>query len=214
MAGFRLNDGSGGCPPTATPPAGYEIPFRFDSAGRLWITSCFKNLRFFGAARQDINTIYTIGQDAVPLSTAPDIISGNGITAGVNSPINITNDTECDMGILLGYDLFVDQSTRIDNMVRWTLSGRFNGANVDTISVSSMQSEDTGGYLLRQQVCSAANPHDPGVEAGGAPTLTLAPGASATIGVRLFVQYVVGSPDGSEVVTSAGAAVRAYGYMV
>lgn len=42
MTGFRLDDGSGGCPPTASAPGDYEIPFRFDGAGSLWITSCFK----------------------------------------------------------------------------------------------------------------------------------------------------------------------------
>jgi hypothetical protein len=212
MAGFRLTDGSSGCPPTETPPASYEIPFRFDSAGRLWVTSCFKGFRYFGAARHDLPIPGTIGGAFVPNSASPGA-SGGGITGGTYENITITNDTECDLGILVGLDVSADLETRADNLVYWTLASRWNG---DTHSIASVSTTKIAGStaLVRQLVGASANPHDLGFEDGSAAALTLAPGASATVGAKLFCYYGTGAPTGTETVYSSSSAVRVYGYIL
>lgn len=216
MTGFRLNDGSAGCPPTETPPSDYTIPFRFDSAGRLWITSCFKNLQYFGAARHDIGSqVGFIGDSAVGLavSTDPDVVAGNGVTQGTATNLTVTNNTGCTLGFLLGHDIFVDLSTKSQNLVRWILSARVNGANYSISAASGINSDDAS-HFVRSQFTSSANPHNNGIEAGGANDLTLAPGASMVVGAKMFIEYVVGSPTGTEVVVSAASAVRVYGYVL
>lgn len=211
MASFRLTDGSGGCPPTETPPPGYyEIPFRFDASGNLWITGCFDNFKFFGYARHDLPTPVVMGQGGAPLNTADDIVSGDGITAGAYTSLNITNDTPCTIGVLLGYDLNADLDVKGTNYAIITLSGRWNGANVDTVKCSSVRTGSSA--YARCFSGNAANPHDPAIEAGGAPGMTLAPGASAVVGCRLFLTYGEGAPDGVDRIVSAGSAVRVYGY--
>jgi hypothetical protein len=214
MAGFRLTDGSSGCPPTETPPADYEIPFRFDAAGKLWITSCFKNLQYFGAARHDITTGGgVIGNAGLLQSTDPDIVNGDGVTAGTYTNLTVTNTTGCDIGLLLGHDVFVDMTTNSGNLVRWVLSARVNGAHY-SISAASSVNHDGASMNVRSQFTASANPHNNGIEGGGANDLILASGASVVIGAKMFVAYVVGSPNGAEVVNSAASAVRVYGYVV
>lgn len=44
--------------------------------------------------------------------------------------------------------------------------------------------------------------------------MTIAAGASATFGARFFVEYIQGTPTGSEYLYSASAAVRAYGFIL
>lgn len=210
MAAFRETDGTGGCPPTETPPTGYEIPFRFDDLGNLWINGCFDNFKFFGIARHDITTPVILGTGPAPVNTADDIVSGAGITAGTYGSLNITNDTACTIGILLGYDLNADLDVKGTHLVKIILSGRWNGANVDVISCSSVRTGATD--YARCISGNAANPHDPGIEGGGSASMTLAPGATATIGARLFLQYAEGSPDGVDQIVSSGSAVRVYGY--
>lgn len=211
MAGFRLNDGSSGCPPTETPPAGYEIPFRFDEAGRLWVTSCFKGFRYFGAARHDLPIAGELGGAFVP--NGAGIVAGSGISGGTYENITVTNDTECDLGILLGLDVTADLEVRADNMAVWTLASRWNGETHSFCSTSSTKIAGSTA-LVRQMVGASANPHDLGFEDGTAAALTLAPGASATIGAKLFLYYAVGSPTGTETVYSSSSAVRVYGYIL
>lgn len=213
MTGFRLTDGSAGCPPTQTPPADYEIPFRFDAAGRLWITSCFKTFKYFGSARHDIGTPGTLGGAGLPVSSDPDIVSGSGITAGTYTNLTVTNISECDIGLLLGHDVFADLTTNTANLVRWNLSARVNGAHYSLSAASSVNHDGTPTNI-RSQFQSGANPHNNGVESGGANDLILASGASMVIGAKLFLSYVVGAPDGTEVVNSAASAVRVYGYVL
>lgn len=213
MAGFRLTDGSSGCPPTETPPADYEIPFRFDAAGRLWITSCFKGLQYFGAARHDIGTSGILGSASLPQSTDPDIISGSGITAGTYTNVTVTNDTICDLGFLLAHDVFADLTTNSHNLIRWNLSARVNGAHYSLSAASSVYHDGTVANV-RSQFQSGANPHNNGIEGGSINDLILAPGASMVIGAKLFLTYVLGAPTGSEVVNSSASAVRIYGYVV
>lgn len=213
MAGFRLTDGSSGCPPTEAPPADYEIPFRFDVAGKLWITSCFKNLKYFGAARHDIGSqVGFIGFGDLLVSTDPDIVSGSGVTQGTYTNLNVTNTSECDIGILIGLDVFADMSTRSNNLVRWCLSSRINGAHYSLAAASSINTDNTA-HFVRSQFQSSANPHDVGIETGTTP-LTLASGATMIVGAKMFIEYVVGSPTGTEVVNSAASAVRVYGYNI
>lgn len=214
MSGFRETNGSAGCPPTQDPPADYEIPFRFDDAGLLWITDCFKNVRFFGAARHDIDTqVGFIGSGGLLVSSNPDIVSGAGVTQGTYTNLTVTNDTQCDIGLLLGHDVFVDMSTKSVNLVRWVLSARVNGAHYSLSAASSVNTDDTE-HFVRSQFTSSANPHNNGIEAGGANDLILTPGASMVIGAKMFVAYVVGAPTGTEVVYSAASAVRVYGYVL
>lgn len=213
MAGFRLTGGGSGCPPTQAPPSDYQNPFRFDDAGKLWITSCFKGFRYFGSARHDVGTTYQLGSDRVLESGASDIISGNGITAGNYIMLTITNDTDCNIGVLLASDIYVDWLTSTNNMVRWVLSERWNGNN-HAISAVSSPLISPGTETIRQQASGSANPHNLNLEGYGGLPLTLAPGASAQVGCSLFLQYAIGAPTGSEYVYSAYSAVRAYGYVI
>lgn len=213
MAGIRLTDGTGGCPPTQAPPADYENPFRFDSAGRLWITSCFKGFRYFGAARQDLFVSGTLG-DATWVPAGAGLLVGAGIPGGEKTPLLITNSTECTMGVLLGLDLTADIEVRADNQAIWTLSSRWNGAHHSLCSLSNAKIAGSTA-LVRQALATSANPHDLGFEAGGTvAALQLAPGASATIGAQLFLHYAVGSPTGTETIHSSASAVRVYGYVL
>lgn len=214
MAGFRLTDGSSGCPPTATPPSDYEIPFRFDSGGRLWVTDCFRGFHYFGAARHDITTPYILGSGDVPVSTASDIVSGTSVAAGTYETLSITNTTDCTLGILLSIDMFVDLQADAANLARWVCSARWNGASTTTNACSSVRIDGFGGTLVRTQQGASANPHDAVIEAGGAPSMVIASGASATVGCLLFLQYEVGAPTGGEAVFSSFSAVRAYGYVL
>lgn len=212
MAGFRLQDGSCGCPPTETPAANFRNSFRFDDAGCLYIDGCFTNFTFLGAARHDISTPGILGSGDIPLNTAEDIVSGDGVTAGVYTTLEVTNDSNCDMGYLLGYDLNADLDVKGTSLAKWILSGRWNGANVDVISCSSVRTGSSAYCRLFSG--NAANPHDPAIEVGSPASLTLAPGASATVGARLFLQYAEGAPDGVDQVRSSGSSVRVYGYVL
>lgn len=215
MSKFRLTNGTGGCPPTDNPAAGYEIPFRFDDNGNLWIEACFDNFKFFGAARHDINTEVLMGIASTPLSADADIIAGSGITAGTYTSLNVTNSTDCTIGILLGYDLNADLDVFGTRMAKMILSGRWNGAHVDSIACTSTRT-GTANYV-RALTGNAANPHDPAIEAGGAAGMTIAPGATATVGARLFLQFNEGSPPGTtgtDRIVQSGSAVRVFGYVL
>jgi len=216
MAGFRLTDGSDGCPPTEAPPASYENPFRFDSAGRLWVTQCFRGFRYFGAARHDIRDDVIIGSATCMPSSAADIVSGTGVAAGTYRNVTVTNDTECTLGILLSLDTIVDMSTYGGNFVGWAISARWNGVNKGSTSQSNPQIIGSTA-LIRQNSGVSANPFDPGVEAGSAPTITLAPGASGVVSSKMFLRYwggTPGTPTGTEIVHNASSAVRVYGYII
>lgn len=214
MAAFRETDGTGGCPPTETPPAGYEIPFRFDDLGNLWINGCFDNFKFFGYARHDIASEVVLGTATAPVSVEADIVAGSGITAGTYTPLNITNNSACTIGILLAYDLTVDADVVGNSMAKFILSGRWNGAHVDSVACSSIRIIGETNYV-RAIVGNAAAMHDPAIEAGGSAGMTLAPGAVGTVSARLFLEYAEGTPPGTvgtDRIVSAGSAVRAYGY--
>lgn len=212
---FRLTNGTGGCPPTQTPAAGYEIPFHFDDNGNLWIDGCFDNFKFFGVARHDINTEVLMGIASTPLSADADILAGSGITAGTYTSLNITNTTNCTLGILLAYDLNADLDVAGTRLAKIILSGRWNGSHVDSISCSSVRTGSAN--YVRCLSGNAAGMHDPGIEAGGAASLTLAPGATGTVGARLFLQFMEGSPPGTagtDRIVQSYSAVRVYGYVL
>lgn len=211
MVGFRLTDGSSGCPPTQTPPADYTIPFRYDDAGRLWIIDPLQ-FRYFGAARHDIaSQSGVIGDSSLAVSSDPGIIAGDSVTQGTYTPIIVTNDTQKNMGVLLSHDVVVDMSTKSQNLVRIVLSARWNGAHHSLAAACSINSDDTS-HFVRSVYTASSNPHDLTLEATGTAGLVLAPGASATVGAKLFVVYAVGAPTGTEVIVAASSAVRAYGY--
>lgn len=198
MAGFRLTGGSGGCPPTATPPSDYKNPFRFDSAGRLWLKDCFQGLRYLGEARHDIATNAIFGSAAVPVSTN---IDGPAITAGTYANTVITNTQDCNMQIWIGMELNADIYVNQSHFAIVTLSARLNGANVSRIAGSSTYL-NAGSDGVRSFANGSAGPH---------PITTLAPGQQATIGCRLYLGYYVGSPDNVDQFNSANSIVRVYG---
>lgn len=214
MAGFLLTGGGVGCPPTATPPAGYQNPFRFDGAGRLWINQCFSGFKYFGAARHDLLGAVVPGDGSAPVSTAPDIVSGAPMTAGVFTTRTITNTTSCTLGILLAHDVIVDALFHRDNYAFVTVSERWNGANHASATVSGQHDPFGGAGFIRQLLHSGANPHDQGADPTGGSTLQLAPGASATVGARLYIAYPIGAPVPGEIIYGANTAVRIYGYVL
>lgn len=202
MAGFRLTGGGGGCPPTETPPSTYQNPFRFDSAGRLWLKDCFQGIDYLGEARHDINTNELFGTASVPVSTNDDLIAGNGITAGTYTNFNYTNNTACSQGIMIGMELNADVYVNQSSFAVITLSARLNGANVSRVAGSSVYL-NAGSDGVRSFANGSAGPHY---------ITTLAPGQAMTIGCRLFLGYYVGSPDGVDQFNSANSIVRVYGY--
>lgn len=210
MAGVLLDDGTCGCPPTETPPVDYVTPFRFSDDGCLWITGCFTGFQYFGAARHDIGSAGVLGGAGYPVDagglTTP-------VTAGDYADLTITNDTTCNIGVLLAYDMFVDIQARADHLVKWVVTGEWNGVVHSQNSLSSIRIEDSTA-LVRYQAGAGANPHDVSIEAGTGPSLTLAPGASATVSAQLYLQYVLGSATGDEAVFSSYSVVRAYGYVL
>lgn len=215
MAGFRLTDGSDGCPPTAVPPADYENPFRLDSAGRLWITSCFQGMQYFGAARHGMS-IATIGGASVPVfGGLSEVVDGTAmhVTAGTYTDLVINNATQCTMGIMLGHDGGADMEAHGGRSVSFAISSRWNG-NLHSISEYSNPKITGSTANIRMIGGTSANPHDTNVEAGGGPGLVIGPGASATVGVRVYVGYLGGSPTGTEYIHTAASAVRVYGYVI
>lgn len=227
MAAIRLSDGSGGCPPTQTPPASYDNPFRYDSAGRLWITSCFRGFQYLGAARHDLPTYGVLGTDVTP---SPGLLVGAGVSQGTYQTLQITNGTECLMGFLFAIDMTLDLEARADNLCVWSLSSRWNGAHHSLCQASNVRISGSTA-LVRQYLNAHANPHDSGFELGGTggvgtvtidtgdnpggtALLQLAPGASATVGAKLFFHYAIGAATGTETVFQAASAVRCYGYMI
>lgn len=210
MAGVLLDDTTCGCPPTETPPVDYVNPFRFTDDGCMWVTGCFKGLQYFGAARHDIGTSGVIGGSGYAVDSGDLSVP---ISAGTYEDLVITNDTTCDIGILIGYDMFVDIQARADHLVKWIVTGKWNGSVHSQNSLSSIY-HDGLSDLIRHQATAGANPHDVSIEAGTGPSMTLAPGASATVSAQLFVQYVLGSATGDEAIFSSYSAVRAYGYVI
>lgn len=210
MAGFLLTGGGAGCPPTQAPPAGYENPFRFNDAGFLWLNGCFPGLRYFGAARHDIAASGVLGSGSYPVDSG---VLSAPVTAGTYTNLTVTNDTDCTLGILLGYDMFVDIQARADNLVRWVVAASWNGVVHSQNALSSTRLNGSTA-LIRTQATSGANPHDLGLESGGVATMTLAPGASGLVGCQLFLQYKLGASTGTESVFESYSAVRAYGYVL
>lgn len=215
MAGFRLTGGGGGCPPTATPPSGYENPFRFDDAGRLWLTDCFQGFQYFGAARHDLTESVAPTTDGAPVSTAPDVVSGSPVTAGSAQTRTITNTTNCTIGILLAHDIIADITAHTDNWLQLAVSERWNGDHHAQASIYTVHDPfgDHGGFL-RTALHGSANPHDVGADAAGGSSLQLTPGQSATVGARLYIAYPVGAYVPGDRINSASAAVRIYGYVL
>lgn len=210
MAGVLLDDASCGCPPTETPPVDYVNPVRFSDDGCMWITGCFTGFQYFGAARHDIGTSGVLGGTGYPVDSGDLTVP---VTAGTYEDLTITNDTTCTIGVLLAYDMFVDIQARADHLVKWIVAGKWEGA-VHSINACSSIRIDGSSDLVRYQAGASANPHDVSIEAGTGPSLTLAPGASATVSAQLFLQYVLGSATGDEAVFSSYSAVRAYGYVI
>lgn len=214
MAGFRLTGGSSGCPPTATPPSSYQNPFRFDSAGKLWITGCFQGFHYFGAARHDISGGNQPGQPGYGLTTATPFYNGTKVTVGTRQTRTITNTTNCTLGFLLGHDLVVDIQCSEDRWAAVSLSETWNGVHHSSATLSTKYISAGGGDYIRQYLHNSANPHDVNKDATGGSSLQLAPGASATIGAQIYLRYFAGSPAGSDFLYSANSAVRIYGYVL
>lgn len=215
MSGFRLDDASDGCPPTEAPPSSYTNPFRFDSAGRLWITSCFRGFKYFGAARHDLGTVI-MGASNAP-NNNPWTGLGEGstmqpITAGTYKKVTIVNDTECTLGLLTGLDATGDMTTLCTSFVRLYIESRFNGTHHSDSGWSNPQVAGLTGYV-RQFGNISANPHDGGFEDADGPTLTLAPGETGEVSARLYLNHS-GTPNGVEAINSAGSAIRVYGYIL
>jgi len=219
MTGFRRTDGTLGCPPTETPPSDYRNPFFVDGSGALWVSSCFKDLRYLGAARHDITSPILIGgpSGSGQVSSFSDITTaGKGIAGGKYKSVTVTNTNTCPMGILLGHDSGVDITTRGSNMVKWTVAAYWNGAYHSSSSSTSMW---LGGTLsafamITQKLWASANPHDAGIEATGTPSLVIQPGDSAVVSARMYVSYDIGAADGTETVNSGISAIRVYGYNI
>jgi hypothetical protein len=184
-----------------------------DSAGRLWITQCFKGFRYFGAARHDLDTAVVIGSASATPSSSADVVSGVGIAAGTYTNITVTNDTECTIGLLVGLDTIVDMATYEDNFVGWTIASQWNGVYHSSTGMSQPQIPGGTSYI-RQKTNVSANPHDLGVEGGGSPTMSLAPGATGVVGAEMFLRYFSGTPTGLEYIYLALSAVRVYGYII
>lgn len=215
MSGILLTGGTCGCPPTETPPAGYQNHARVDDGGCLWFNSCYSSFKFVGAARHDIGTSVVIGPSpgTAPVSTESDIVSGNGVTSGTFNTITVTNNTECTLGLLLGMDLSTDTSINQSHLMKVVLSSRWNGAPYSSISTSNTYV--TGSTAIaRQLLQGAANPHDTGIEGGGAANLTLAPGASGVVGAKIFLQYVTGASDGIDQINQSFSSIRVYSYVL
>lgn len=200
MAGFRLTGGSGGCPPTETPPSDYANPFRFDDAGRLWLKDCSSGIRYKGEARHDIASNTLFGMANTPVTS--DVETGASITAGTYTNYVATNTTNCNEQIWIAMELSTDLYVRQSQFAVVTLSARLNGANVSRVATSSIYL-NTGDDGIRNIGGASAGPHY---------ITTLTPGQQVTIGCRLYLGYYVGAPDGvTDQFNSANSIVRVYG---
>jgi len=212
MSGFRLTDGSDGCPPSETPPSNYVNPFRFDSAGRLWITSCFKGYKFFGAARHDTGAI-AMGSAQAPVNNPwPGLPGAAPITSGTYRNVTVINDTECTFGLLYGLDMTTDMTTLCASYVSMHVAAQWNGSHLSSSSYTNPQIPGMSGNL-RQFGNISANAHDIGIEGGGAHAVTLAPGASGVISARLYLSHT-GAVVSTDVINSASSAIRVYGFAI
>lgn len=207
MAGFRLTNGSAGCPPEEEPPANYENPFRLDSADRLWLNGKFNTNNYVGAARHDIGDII-LGSNDAPLNS--DIA-----TRGMQ-PLTITNNSAFTLHYLMAYDLDVELATKGTNFVLVGIQG-FWAVQAGTtakprIWASGIRTGSTD--YIRIKTVNSANPFDTAIEADpNAPSsMVLAPGETAIVTARLSSQYSEGTPTGTEHCVAYGV-VRMYSYI-
>lgn len=215
MVGIRRTDGAAGCPPTATPPTSYVSPFKVDSAGALWVTSCFRDLRFLGSARHDIPRPIVIGQAGGEVSSYSDISkAGRGIVGGTYKSVTVTNDGDGPMGILIGHDVGMNITSRASNVIKAVVASYWNGVyhTLSDVSTMGIISDAAPGLVVTQSVWASANPHDVGIESGTGPRLVVQPGETAVVSARLYIMYLVGAADGTETLNSGISALRVYGY--
>jgi hypothetical protein len=205
MAGFRLTNGTAGCPPTADPPAGYTIPFRFDSGGRLWITGAFPSFKYEKMVKHTVDTATVFG----PSYGVPNF---GWVTAGTNPPQTITNNTTNTLAYVLAYDLTVDFDVMGTSLAGITLFASWAGTDqTSTVGVTSVRTNYAA--ICRTSQSATSSPHEDTVDAGGTNILTLAPGASATVSAKLFSGFVEGTPNGYDMIRSASGKVRVYSYI-
>lgn len=215
MAGFRLTPPTAGCPPTETPITAYDNPFREDENGALWIKRCFPGFKYFGAARQDSgNGIPQIIGDGPVLLTPPGGMNNtvNGISSGRFRNLTITNETNDTLAIITSLDLLADLTVRSDHIVSVAVQVRWNGQPISYTAVSTLQIYNSTKHV-RQSLTVSANPHDPNIEVGGAPSMSLASGESGVVSARIHLTMGDnGIPTGTEVVNNFSSAVRVYGH--
>jgi len=227
MAGFRLDDAAAeGCPPTQQPPSNYEMPFREDDAGALWLRGCFKSFWYYGAARHDISYgIRWIGSTNVPVETGVAPLNLRGLNEGKYKNVTVKNTTEKRIGIMLGLEVIGDILCRSDNMINLIIMSRWNGILHSAVGASTAN-YGTTGTQIRQIVTCSAIPHDIGFEGADTSstsstdpdstlhTMYLEPGETGVVGAKLAIQYTKGIPDGQEVLVFAESAVRVYGFTI
>lgn len=215
MTAFRLTDGSAGCPPLEIPPRNYVNPFRMDENDSLWVNRCFKDFRYYGAARHDMPNPITIDLAGGQISTQDDIeAGGKGIAGGQYRSVAVKNDGRCPLGVVVGHDVGANMTTRGDNMIRWTIATYWNGVYQSQSSASSVWLDGNlaGFALITHNVWSSANPHDIGIEEDGEPNMVVQPGDTGVVSCRMFISYDIGGPDGTETINSGISAARVYGY--
>jgi len=170
---------------------------------------CFPDLKYYGAARHDIPLgLRAIGSDTLPIDDS--LVTGRGIQVGTYKNVVVTNNTERNMGLIVGLDMFCDLLTKASNMVLLSITSRWNGNYHSGVQAGTPTVTRSKKYI-RQQVNISANPADVVFEEG-TPSLVLAPGESGTFSCKLVISYVAGRPDGRDILISADSAVRVYGH--
>lgn len=234
---FLLDGGlTCGCPPSDPAPNDPAEPFRnhfhIDPAtGCVYIDECDRNFRYLGSARWD-DGIRPIGNADTPANGALVPIPGQSSLI----PRVVTNTSGCDLGILLGYDMFAAFDAAATNFAGQLVMTGFidtGGGPVAHASVSCFSTRTTvttvpplpGTTTVRIFTPALASANPLGATVGfvgispiedGTPAIVLAPGATATFTVGLQHVTYFGAPDpgGLDRMDQITSALRIYGYSV
>lgn len=238
---FLLDGGlTCGCPPSDPAPNDPLEPFRnhfhIDPAtGCVYIDECDRNFRYLGSARWD-DGVRPIGNADTPANGTLLVIPGQ------SSVVNrtVTNTSGCDLGIVLGYDMFAAfdaVATLFAGQLVMTGFIDTGGGPVAHANVSCFSTRitvntvppipgTTTNVRIFTPALASASPLGaivgfigPSPDEDGTPAVVLAPGATATFSVGFqHVTYfgapgVIGGPDEARMdqITSA---LRIYGYSV
>lgn len=234
---FLLDGGlTCGCPDQVPAPNDPLEPFRnhfhIDPAtGCVYIDECDRNFRYLGSARWDD------GQRFIGTPDTPDPGALVALPTSSLIPRTVVNTSGCDLGIILGYDMFAAFDLDAFNYATQLVMTGFIDTGGGPVAHTSVACFSTRVYniqttpaspfpvtSLRIRTPSLASANPLGAIVGfvgpspiedGTPAVVLAPGAAATFTVGLQLLGYFGAPNpANDFIDQITTALRIYAYSV